>query len=136
MSPLLLRNWKQCLCNNNSNNVMLRSTIRSNTKNTTRSFSSVLLLNNYGNDKNKIKNRNNSLSSSLFHPKNSIAVRAFTSTSTDDDPLPEREVMSFDVLIVGGGPAGLAAAIRIKQLCQEKNQDLSVCIIDKGRYVL
>ena len=44
--------------------------------------------------------------------------------------------MPFDVLIVGGGPAGLAAAIRIKQLCQETGKDLSVCLIDKGRYVL
>lgn len=42
--------------------------------------------------------------------------------------------MPFDVLIVGGGPAGLATSIRIKQLCQQNNTDLSVCLIDKGRY--
>ncbi len=47
----------------------------------------------------------------------------------------ERESMEFDVVIVGAGPSGLAAAIRLKQLCAEKGQDLSVCVLEKGAEV-
>ena len=44
----------------------------------------------------------------------------------------ERESMEFDVLIVGGGPGGLAAAIMLKQLAEAKGQELSVCLIEKA----
>ena len=47
----------------------------------------------------------------------------------------ERESMEFDVLIVGGGPSGLSAAIKLKQLATEAGQDLSVCLIEKGSEV-
>jgi electron-transferring-flavoprotein dehydrogenase len=44
----------------------------------------------------------------------------------------ERESMQFDVVIVGAGPAGLAAAIRIRQLAMARDREVSVCVIDKA----
>lgn len=54
---------------------------------------------------------------------------------SDDVMSAPRESMDYDVVIVGAGPAGLAASIRIKQLAAETGKELSVCVVEKGAEV-
>src|SRR5262245_39570276 len=49
--------------------------------------------------------------------------------------LPPREAMDFDVVVVGAGPAGLATAIRLKQLAAAAGSELSVVVLEKGSEV-
>src|SRR3954447_16184123 len=51
------------------------------------------------------------------------------------EELPARESMEFDVVVVGAGPAGLATAIRLKQLAAEAGGDMSVVVVEKGSEV-
>ncbi len=55
--------------------------------------------------------------------------------TTTGAQLPPREAMEFDVVIVGAGPSGLAAAIRLKQKAAETGSDVSVVVVEKGSEV-
>ncbi|MEE4010848.1 electron transfer flavoprotein-ubiquinone oxidoreductase [Roseibium sp. FZY0029] len=54
---------------------------------------------------------------------------------SEQEALGERESMDVDVVIVGAGPAGLAAAIRLKQIANDKGEELSVVVLEKGSEV-
>jgi phytoene dehydrogenase-like protein len=70
-----------------------------------------------------------SSSSMLNNTGFSVGARRF---STEEAASIPRESMEFDVVTVGAGPAGLSAAIRLKQLAQQQGKEISVCVVEKA----
>lgn len=70
---------------------------------------------------------NKSININLVKINNVFITKQFSTTI-----LPQREKMFFDVVAVGGGPASLSAAIRLKQLAIQNKVDISVCVVEKG----
>src|SRR3954471_12880769 len=63
------------------------------------------------------------------------ALNPSRSETGEESVMSERESMPYDVVIVGAGPAGLGAAIRLKQLAAEAGTELAVCVLEKGSEV-
>lgn len=81
----------------------------------------------------RLKNVYTNGHSQIISKINSLKLRSFSTVDSLEQL--EREKMFYDVLTVGAGPAGLTAAIKLKQLSIERGIDLSVCVVEKGAEV-
>jgi hypothetical protein len=61
--------------------------------------------------------------------------RSYTAEADQDWKSLPRDADQTDVLIVGGGPSGLSAAIRVKQLAKQSGKDIRVCLLEKGQEI-
>lgn len=66
------------------------------------------------------------------HVKSTLRPRTYASMTLEEAKALPREADETDVLIVGAGPAGLSAAIRLKQLANEAGKELRVTVLEKG----